>query len=306
MKPSVLSALVHFQNRVLPKQIRDTPNGKKRLGLRKVTRNEDVGVLFPYLNCSFRYLAPFGIGVGAYFLQLFVIGLLSLISGCIMIPSIKYFGSKMYDFDSSANYAIGSAACSHENSRFNATTNCPHNAATCEVSYISSCDISKQSIICDLAMVFTLFVALYFKMGLSTIEDRLDEAVQTAQDYSVVVKDPPSYALDSQQWYEFFGRFGKVMNITIAKNNRKLCLLLLQKILLKRYIRPVEWKNHVNALKVEDDKNDTNEAKTYWERCRSLIQSMGFLKDEKYYLQQLVIVNNNIEEACKETYLPTK
>ncbi len=51
----------------------------------------------------------------------------------------------------------------------------------------------------------------------------IDVAEQTAQDYSVVVKDPNPDATDPEEWRAFFeSHFGPVAYVTVALNNGEL------------------------------------------------------------------------------------
>ena len=149
-------------------------------------------------------------------------------------------------------------------------------------------------------------------MGIDEVEDALDEAVQTAQDYSVVVTDPDPDATDPEEWRLFFERFGRVRNVTITKKNRSLCKLLLRKHLLlrgidRRYHDIVKnEKDYSTVVKNVGARLDStgssalvNEQKSC---CLHLMQTIGFARDFQYHLQQLCAVNCLIDEASQVEY----
>lgn len=75
----------------------------------------------------------------------------------------------------------------------------------------------------DLAMsVFVLTAIVLSKFIENAVAEELDEALQTAQDYSVVVNDPNRDADNPDEWFEFFSRFGKVRYVTITRKNSAL------------------------------------------------------------------------------------
>ncbi len=140
-------------------------------------------------------------------------------------------------------------------------------------------------------------------MGIGNVEQKLDDAVQTAQDYSLVVNDPPSHATDPDTWYNFFNRFGNVMNITIAKNNKKLCQLLLQKHILKRRIHNKKTYEQYSSMSHRLNLHEPDNNKAWY---IPYMQKIGLCLDEDYYICKLIDINTQIEDACKLTYVPAR
>jgi hypothetical protein len=62
-----------------------------------------------------------------------------------------------------------------------------------------------------------------------TMKKKLDECVQTAQYYSVVVNDPSEDADNLYEWFNFFSRFGTVKYVTILKKNKNALNLIHEK-----------------------------------------------------------------------------
>jgi hypothetical protein len=203
---------------------------KVRNRYRRATRDEH-GDLYPYFQFSLRSMAQFGLGVSVYLLQLLIIGATSILAGTVMIPlMVKY--STGHKMDSPDLRVMGSAVCA-DPIFVNVTGHCD---ADCLVNHRESCDVYGVGVICDMVMSLALFILFYFNMFVENVEDKLDEAIQTAQDYSVVVNDPTPDALDPDEYKDFFNRFGRVRNVTITKKNAVLLHLLLQKKLVLRNI----------------------------------------------------------------------
>eukprot|EP01031_Cornospumella_fuschlensis_P040460 gene40460-49313_t len=121
-----------------------------------------------------------------------------------------------------------SATC--ELSNITATIGCANGATSCIVTYRENCELPYNAAAADLGMCFVLGVVITLSKFLeSHIEQKLDESVQTVQDYSVEVLDPNADADDPDEWYDFFSQFGKVMYITILRRNGELTDLLLKK-----------------------------------------------------------------------------
>lgn len=68
--------------------------------------------------------------------------------------------------------------------------------------------------------------------------EAIDESVQTSQDYSVEVEDPGDSPEDNdpKEWVRFFGQFGTVTGVGIAKKNGNLMRLLCDRRALLRKV----------------------------------------------------------------------
>lgn len=67
--------------------------GSQRLIYRKVLPHEkDRGESIPVCMADFKTFAPFGIGIGIYFLQLVVLSVACLISGFILVVALLSYG----------------------------------------------------------------------------------------------------------------------------------------------------------------------------------------------------------------------
>jgi hypothetical protein len=324
MRPSTVLAAQHFRNKVLPRKITDErpdeKNGRKKQNrinhaesYRKAKRDETGGDLFSLSDFSFDSLAQFGLGVSVYLIQLGIVGLVTFLCGCILLPSIVSFASSSYgEFWKYDLRLLGSAACQDQVIVQNITQGCGQSETSCAASYRADCEIPEATIIADIVMSCFLLLVLYFNMGIDEVEDVLDEAVQTAQDYSIVVDDPDGDATDPEEWRVFFERYGRVRNVTITKKNRHLHHLLLTKHLIMREIDPkvlpkvrdeMEFSVAVNNLKSRSATFDTDdiihENESWWLYIK---QSLGFCKDMFYYIKKLCAVNRQLDMASQVEY----
>ena len=82
----------------------------------------------------------------------------------------------------------------------------------------------------NLGTLFFLIIAFIFLNRYSSkMEEQFDEDEQTAQDYSMHVKNPPDDAYDPEEWKTFFSQFGHVTVCTTAINNDLLVKTLVQR-----------------------------------------------------------------------------
>lgn len=176
-------------------------------------------------------MAQFGLGVSVYLLQLVMISIISFLAGTIMVPAIHQYAS---NFKGSVNDVrlLGSATCE---SPIPVNATCADDEI-CLAARRENCPLYQTSIICDIVMSLLLLAIFYLNMFVEKVDDRLDEVIQTSQDYSVVVRDPPPKTHKPDDYFEFFKRFGRVKYVTVTKKNKYLGKLLLRKHLILRHI----------------------------------------------------------------------
>lgn len=72
----------------------------------------------------------------------------------------------------------------------------------------------------DFTVVVLLVVFAFISRHVgSKVAAKIDESMQTAQDYAVCVLTPPPDVFDCDAYKEFFGRYGDVVSVTLALNN---------------------------------------------------------------------------------------
>lgn len=194
---------------------------------RKVGPEEESrGEPYPLCHDGINTFGHFGIGIGIYFAQLIILAVVCFVAGFIMVAAGQAYAAEDYGL-SDPTVPI-SAACALI--AVNATSNCPNGEAYCTVTYRPNCSLPYQAAAADLAMCFLLVMTIFFSKFVETqIEVKLDESIQTAQDYSIEVLDPNDDADDPDEWKQFFSQFGQVVYVTIIRRNAPLTELLVRK-----------------------------------------------------------------------------
>lgn len=260
-----------------------------------------IGILGRLLEIN--KLANFGLGIGLYFHTLINLCMLSIISGAILIPVILRFDASSYGVRSNDPRLGGTAACSDtailpemcENVGGTSMCNFLCGDSACDVLYKESCEYPGNSILyADLAMcAFFAIMLVLSELWQNRRQNELDDKVQTSQDYSLVVKNPPADAEDPDEWKEFFERFGKVRYITIVRDNKNLLMLLLQKRLIIRkldtMIKHQKYDQRAAELTTQDPSISNY-----------ISWTLGCGRSsEGYQLRQLAKLNVQINEECK-------
>lgn len=194
-----------------------------------------------------KQLGDFGLGIGLYFSTLRGLTILVLIAGIIHIPNFMYFMGDDYSNGQSDVRTLtrGSAICTNTD-----WVPCP----TCReedfpgafgVSFvrdqISNITFAKKNF-CDgatleqgmvnfAALIFIVFGSLLLTQYLQYMEVQFDEDEQTAQDYSIIINNPPADASDPEEWKEYFrvAFDAQVTACTIAVDNDILVRTLVER-----------------------------------------------------------------------------
>lgn len=163
-------------------------------------------------------------------MQLLILSITCLVGGLILTVAMSEFNKPSYGLQQSSNPFVPISAACASPVNVTATSGCDHGDAECIGQYRENCELPFMAGAADLAMsVFVLAAIVASKFFENEIVEELDEAVQTAQDYSVVVNDPDADADSPDEWFEFFSRFGKVRYVTITRKNSTLTALIAQK-----------------------------------------------------------------------------
>jgi len=264
--PSLDNAWAYFEHFVLPRYYVD--DNRKKLGAvgkllsgSIVSRSVDVlrrsepgefgrsTKLYPVWETSEDDLGDFGIGVGLYFYTLKAIAFILFICGCINIVNMLNFSSDDYvsDHQDSIYKRIlkGSAICTDvtweacpsclksdwddESDRYAESLSDPQ----LKFIRVNRCTIDQTFGIVNivtLCFVLLAMITLGFILRRKSVE--FDESMQTASDYSIVVKNPPSDARDVDEWKNFFESIREDIHVslcTISLNNEELLRPLIQR-----------------------------------------------------------------------------
>ena len=118
----------------------------------------------------------------------------------------------------------------YQNVTLNSTVNGVLNSEVLHFSVRNDCMPRFEDCMVNLGTLFFLIIAFIFlNMYSSKMEEQFDEDEQTAQDYSMHVKNPPDDAYDPEEWKTFFSQFGHVTVCTTAINNDLLVKTLVQR-----------------------------------------------------------------------------
>jgi hypothetical protein len=199
-------------------------------------------------------MGDFGLGIGLYFSTLRALMVLMLLAGLVNIPNFVYFSGDSYSLGQPGVESLlkGSAICTNQ-----IWVPCPtclpgdfddnlDRLATAEktieggrsvnltFALLNDCDGAtvQQGMINYGTLIFILIGIVVMNIYQNHMEIKYDEDEQTAQDYSIVIKNPPHDATDPEEWRLFFRYNFKDLHTTcctIAVDND-----LLVRALMKR------------------------------------------------------------------------
>mmetsp|Transcript_24268 Transcript_24268/g.36900 ORF Transcript_24268/g.36900 Transcript_24268/m.36900 type:complete len:405 (+) Transcript_24268:592-1806(+) len=183
-----------------------------------------------------------------------------ILAGLINIPNVLYYTSNEYsNQDNISFFAKGSAICTLE--EWVVCTGCTKDVQPGSEQakrYAVSVDVDVDVGVRDSETEFALrnlcprpelaqgmvhfsslvtLLVIFWLLGLYEKQREVifDEGKQTAQDYSVIVKNPPPEAYDPEQWKIFFSQFSEkqVTSVSVLLNNHQ----LLSKLVHRRVLR---------------------------------------------------------------------
>jgi hypothetical protein len=269
-KPSLAKAWAYFEHVALYRYLvppEEQPKDKKNVFVRALRKlflkgdkkferaepgeSDDPTKLYSPWFTPHKQLGDFGLGLGLYFSTLRAITFITLIAGFISIYNIVYFSSDEYlpsAFQTNISpLQRGSAICTKTSwvpcdtcdcgidgrsfETFPADRCAPHGNLTFVLR--NDCDGTPWQLgAVNFASVIWLFLATFLLgMYLNRQEVQFDEDEQTAQDYSVIISNPPTDAKDPDEWKKFFqDKFDAHVTVcTIAVDNDFLVRTLVER-----------------------------------------------------------------------------
>ena len=199
------------------------------------------------------------LGATTYFYMDFLKALMVVcfVAGCASVPSIRGYRRGRYSTRTRRDrrrltFPSMSPFCM-DYETVTATAGCAHGRAACDARYAPRCALTRRIAAVDAAATGVAVVMLaIFVATVAGKARKIDEAVQTPQDYSVMVTDPDADADDADEWRQFFARFGAVRAVTITRNNARLVgelaglwRLLACQALARRRARAAALERHV-------------------------------------------------------------
>ena len=275
--PSLEKAWAFFEHVTLPRYTVDedymgTGNRKRKsyqVARAEPGEDQDKTLLYDPIHTHSSQLGDFGIGVGLYFSTVRAVAVLLLLAGILNIPTMLYFSSEKYSPDGhrGINYPLrGSAICTDtewvpchgcpsnkfHSSRFaeaiGVAENSLHiigNETTVDLRDITfaqhnNCTFRMQEGLISFATTVLMVVGMAIVSYKQEKQEVVfDEDEQTAQDYSVQVRNPPGDARDPEEWREFFQSEcdASPTIITVAVDNDLLLNALVER---REYLRRME------------------------------------------------------------------
>eukprot|EP00557_Chaetoceros_sp_GSL56_P013206 CAMPEP_0176482786 /NCGR_PEP_ID=MMETSP0200_2-20121128/3563_1 /TAXON_ID=947934 /ORGANISM="Chaetoceros sp., Strain GSL56" /LENGTH=1152 /DNA_ID=CAMNT_0017879129 /DNA_START=57 /DNA_END=3516 /DNA_ORIENTATION=+ len=203
--------------------------GNRKMDIAVPGENKYETKLYHPITTPLSQMGDFGLGVGLYFSTLRAIMILMLLAGIMNIPNFMYFASDEYSKGQVGVqwFLKGSAVCNvHE------WVPCPEcterqfrnaeerlqvvQGETTSVGFgemyemtfalKNNCDgaIFRVGMVNFGTTLLILVGMIVMRFYLEKMEVKFDEDEQTAQDYSIVVRNPPHDAVSPEEWRDFF------------------------------------------------------------------------------------------------------
>ena len=284
--------------------------------------NDYETTLYSPITTPLSQLGDFGLGMGLYFATLRYCGLLLVIAGLMNIPNFIYFSSDAYS-EGQENVRLtlqGSAVCTVQE-----WVPCPgcEDRQFSEGRFLKGCYLDDNNNNCTLpfalknkcdgatiaaGMVNFATTALVMvgmilmRIYLSRQEVAFDEDEQTAQDYSIVVRNPPHDAVEPEDWINFFQSNFHGVHINCCTvgidNDTLICALVKRRELIGAINDSLPDEEEISN---QDDLKKVAEQIESERNCIKKIGSWIFGGiPEKY--KKLVVLNEKILELSKETF----
>lgn len=268
-------------------------------------------------------LGDWGLGIGLYFSTLRAVTVLTFFAGLLNIPNFMYFSGSDYSDGQpgvDARLTLGSAVCT-ETVWVPCADPCPtdddnaftsrrvrrmnHTETGEEVTFTlkNLCDGAtlEQGFINYGTLVLVLVGIFLFSVYLKIMEVRYDEDEQTAQDYSIVVENPPADATDPEEWKKYFyDNFdgAHVTAITIAVDNDLLVRSLVRRREVLREIEMmVEPGTSMDTLTLAGIAAKEERARRFFGRLKAKV-SPGVPE----LFAQLVVLTSKVQGLSQQNY----
>ena len=251
--PILAKAWAYFEHSTLPRYIveededDDDDDTKKRAGVpQELSRAEpgeddDPTLLYDPIKTHISQMGDFGLGMGLYFWTLRSLAILCFLAGVLSLPNMLYYSS-----DSYSNYQPGvplllrgSAVCTDV--QFVPCPNCTESDfqkerfayavvqqgqtnITLPFALKNNCEgATLQNGMISFGALFLMILGVgWMSYQQQKQEVEFDEDEQTAQDYSIHIKNPPPDAYDPEEWRDFFKKEfngAHATSITVAIDN---------------------------------------------------------------------------------------
>mmetsp|Transcript_14664 Transcript_14664/g.34588 ORF Transcript_14664/g.34588 Transcript_14664/m.34588 type:complete len:873 (+) Transcript_14664:100-2718(+) len=199
---------------------------------RKVEFGKPGGELYPIWTSTPWDLREFGLGVAMYFQTLQLLTVTFFVCGLFNCQAINYYSSQKYSDGQPGVPGLlkGSAICTRQD------IVCLDRECN-DIGVKNLCLAGATQAWFDLSMTLCLLgLMAVVTLVQDNVSAALDESIQTAQDYSVIIDDPGPEDSDPQEWFDFVAQFGHATFVTVAKNNGPLLKALSKRRAVMREI----------------------------------------------------------------------
>lgn len=231
--------------------------GNKQLQRAEPGEDNVKTALYHPMFTPHKQLGDFGLGIGLYFSTLRAIMVLTLLAGILNTANFLYFSSDEYNNPLNPSVVsatllkmvVGSAICTDTSwvlcndgscssntdafpGRIGIGTNTITNQNATFVLQNNCIGATiQQGMISYATLLFIMIGTIILNVYLTRMEVAFDEDEQTAQDYSILIANPPHDAKDPQEWHDYFKKAfdAHVTACTVAVDND-----LLVRTLVKR------------------------------------------------------------------------
>jgi hypothetical protein len=249
--PSLEEAWHHYEYVTLPRCYRQndeplTPQSHHHPHDSVTSEAERHSKLYPILESPLKDLSNFGVSTRMYLSTLLVLAGILGIAGLGNVPLMIYYWGYAPDEKEGVHYMgvtsiRGSAIC--DATVWVECESCNEYADhfpsyRLDGTYARKNSCNFEDFLASGLWSFASSCMLLLLMAIASLKQRkaevvFDEAVQTASDYSICVRNPPPDALDPQEWRRFFNHYavqGKgVVMVTVAIDNAELLNLLIKR-----------------------------------------------------------------------------
>ena len=340
--PSLAKAWAFFEHITLPRYVVDlttkVPSSPiirlwkmNSVELEPATRGEHQRPtrLYSVFYTPLKQMGDFGIGIGLYFTTVWAVSIMTIVAGFISIPNMMYFDSEAYGpLKHKKSFHIAtSALCLEEN-----WVPCPDCVSENfldkdRFQIVQSMRTGKDLVFalknqCKRDQIFRLgivnwsaIIFIFFSLGailvfVEKMEVQFDEDEQTAQDYSLIVNNPPKDAIYPEEWKLFFDRIseGHVTVCTVALDNDVLVKALVERraILeqIKRQLEPGTSLDEANLSRlsacVERDRT------SIYNVFATVLHPFGLMRDVAYHYNEIVRLTSKIRGLSQIKYNASK
>lgn len=148
-----------------------------------------------------------------------------------------------------------------------------------------------------------LFVVGFFAMRfyLSAMEVKFDEDEQTAQDYSIVIRNPPEDAFSADEWSHFFrenfSSVHVVLTTVVMDNDELIQALIWRRSILKQIENIIPKEKDLSISNLRRIAEKTEKERNIFQKAASIC--FGGIPSK---VRKLEKANNEIVELCKYEY----